>query len=68
MEEVLDSLLGKKIKVLFRDGDSVRCIRGKLSSVSSDFVKICTLSNEFFINRTEIIKIQKGDSGENGRK
>jgi len=56
--EVIDSLLKEKVKILFKDGNSVRCLRGILLSHDSNFVKLKTLKNEFLINCSEIVKIQ----------
>jgi len=58
MEEAIESLKNKLVKVLYKDGEEFRSIRGNLISYSIDFVKIQTLSNEMLINRTQIIKIQ----------
>ena len=58
MEEAIESLINKLVKVLYKDGTDIRSIKGNLISYSNDFVKIQTLSNEMLINRSQIIKIQ----------
>ena len=63
MENVIDEMKGFLVKVVFRDGNSIRSIKGKLIDSSSDFIEIQTFSNQFFINRSQIFKIQKVDEG-----
>ena len=65
MEDVLDYLKGKLVKVLFIDGDNPRAIRGVLHAVGTDIIHLKTLSNDFFINRSRVIKIQpEGSNGD----
>lgn len=59
MDKVIDDMIGFLVKVVFRDGDSIRSIKGDLIDASSDFIRLKTLSNEILINRSNIFKIQK---------
>lgn len=51
------------MKVVFRDGDQVIAKRGKLVSVSENFVEIQTLENIILIRTSEILKIQRSLGG-----
>jgi len=66
IDNVLEPLLNQFVKVLFRDGDIVRSIKGNLISYSVDFITIKTFSNEFSLNRSQVFKIQRSDSDGNG--
>jgi len=61
MEEVMESLRNKIVKIVFKDGEEIRSIRGKLISYSPDFIKIQTFQNEMLIARSTILKIKLGE-------
>ena len=67
-EKVIEQFDGRLVKVLFRDGNQIRSIRGELKPFESDFLRVRTLTQDFLINKTDIIKIQipnaDGDSDE----
>jgi len=54
---------GKLVKVVFRDGNNVRSIRGELKQSEGDFLSIRTLKQNFLINKADVIKIQIPNAG-----
>jgi len=51
------------VKVVFRDGNNVRSIRGELKQSEGDFLSIRTLKQNFLINKADVIKIQIPNAG-----
>jgi len=47
------------VKVVFKDGEIVRSIRGNLLEKKGDFIKIQTLKKIMWINKDTIIKMEK---------
>ena len=58
MRDGFQDLKGKKVKVIYKDGDTIRSLRGVITSITSDFIRLQTLSNEFYFNRNEIVRIK----------
>lgn len=56
--DVIELCDGRLVKVLFRDGEKIRSIRGELKPTSSNFLRVQTLTQEFLLNISDVIKIQ----------
>jgi len=67
VEEAL-KIEDKPVKILFKEGERLRSLKGSLIGLSGDFIKIRTFKQDFLINTSSIVKIQGfnlGDSYEN---
>jgi hypothetical protein len=52
----MEQLIGKRVKVVFNDGEEVRSLKGVLVSVT-DFLEIRTRVNSVFVAKKEVIKV-----------
>ena len=67
-ENVFELCDNRVCKVLFRDGGTVRSIKGEILPGTDDFLRLHTLTQDFLINRREVLKIQvPSESDCNGR-
>ncbi len=58
MEDVLQLLKGRLVKILYMNGDEPRVIRGEIKAFDKDMLILQTLRNEYYMKRTCILKIQ----------
>lgn len=59
MKEELETFVGHLVKLVFRDGDQVIAKRGRINSVSDEFIELRTLENVILIRTSEVLKIQR---------
>jgi len=52
MEDVLQLLKGRLVKILYMNADEPRVIRGKIKAFDSEMLILETLNNEFYIRRS----------------
>jgi hypothetical protein len=66
MEDVLQLLKGRLVKILYMNADEPRVIRGTIKAFDSEMLILQTLRNEYYIKRTCILKIQPLGGGVDG--
>ena len=69
MEDVLEQLKGKLVKIVYQNGNEVRVLRGRAKAFDSEMLLLQTLNNQFYIKRSCILKVQPvGNGDSNGNK
>lgn len=57
-KDVLQMFKGQLVKILYKDGDKTRSLKGDLIESNMEFVVIKTLSNQFAIKRVNLLSIK----------
>jgi len=69
MEDVLEQLKGKLVKIVYQNGNEVRVLRGQVKTFDSEMLLLQTLNNQFYIKRSCVLKIQPvGNGDRNGKR
>jgi len=61
-----DSFLDKSVKLIFKDGEAVRTLKGIIKKINKDFIELESLYGLFLIANSEILQI-KPRREENGK-
>jgi len=59
----LNEFVGRLVNVSFQEGDAPTSKKGKLISVSEDFIELRTFQNTFLIRRSAIIALKTFGEG-----
>jgi len=60
-----DSFLNKSVKLVFKDGEAIRTLKGIIKKINKDSLELETLNGHSLIANSEILQI-KPRRGENG--
>lgn len=58
----MEKLKGKAVKVVYKDGQEVRSIKGFLLNIDDGFIEIQAHQNSIFINKSQVLKVVELDS------
>jgi len=53
-----DSFLDKSVKLIFKDGEAVRTLKGIIKKINKDFIELESLYGLFLIANSEILQIK----------
>lgn len=57
-KDILQMFKDQLVKILYKDGDKTRSLKGNLVESNFEFVVLKTLSNQFAIKRSNLLQIK----------